>query len=51
MEHYLIASRIGILILSLKDGFPKRSVFVRFDKLNLDKFCSDSHESTYFVKK
>ena len=47
----MIASRIGILILSLKDDFPKRSVFVRFDKLNLDKFCSDSHESTYFVKK
>ena len=37
----MIASRIRILILSLKVDFPKGSVFVRFDELSLDIFCSD----------
>ena len=30
----MVASRISILILLLKDDFSKRSVFVRFDKIN-----------------
>ena len=29
-----------MLIISLKDDFLKRSVFVRFDKLNLDTWRS-----------
>ena len=32
----MVAFRISMLIISLKDDFLKRSVFVRFDKLNLD---------------
>ena len=32
----MVASRISLLILSLKDDFSKRRVFVGFDKLNLD---------------
>ena len=32
----MVVSRTGILILALKDEFPKRSVFVRFEKLNLE---------------
>ena len=31
----MVASRISVLILSLKDGFPNRSVFVKLGKLNL----------------
>ena len=30
----MIASRISVLILSLKDGFPNGSVFVKFGKIN-----------------
>ena len=30
----MIASRIIVLILSLKDGFPNGSVFVKFGKIN-----------------
>ena len=40
----VVASRISILILSLKDDIPRRSVFVGLDKLNLDvwgSFCSN----------
>ena len=32
----MVAFRISMLIISLKDDFLKRTVFVRFDKLNLD---------------
>ena len=32
----MVASRISILLLSLKYDFPKRSLFIKFDKLNLD---------------
>ena len=32
----MVASRISVLISSLKDDFPKRRVCIRFDKLSLD---------------
>ena len=32
----VVASWIIVLILSLKDGFPNRNVFVKFGKVNLD---------------
>ena len=36
----MVAFRISMLIISLKDDFLKRSVFVRFDKFNLDTWRS-----------
>ena len=32
----MLASKIIVLILLLKDEFPKRSVFVKLGKVNLD---------------
>ena len=32
----MVASRISVLILSLKDGFPNRNVFLKLGKLNLN---------------
>lgn len=40
----MIVSRISLLILSLKDGFPKRSVFVEFGKVNLDTKVSGNFD-------
>ena len=38
----MVAPRISVLIVSLKDGFPNRSVFVKLGKLNLDTWGSIS---------
>ena len=32
----MVASRINVLVLSVKDGFANRSVFVELDKVNFD---------------
>ena len=32
----MVASRINVLVLSVKDGFANRSVFVKLDKVNFD---------------
>ena len=34
----MVASRISVLILSLKDGFPNRSVFAKLCKLKLNSW-------------
>ena len=48
----MIASRISVLILSLKDEFPNRIVFVKLDKVYLGiNFVKVAHEGTSFVKK
>lgn len=35
----MVGSRISVLILSLKDGFLDRSVFVKLGKIDLDQRC------------
>ena len=35
----MIASRISVLILSLKDGFPNGSVFVKLIQTHGDQLC------------
>ena len=36
----MVTSRISVVILSLKDVFPKRSMFVKFGKIILDTWGS-----------
>ena len=44
----VLASRIGVLILSVKDEFPYGNVFVKFTKVNLEIW---DNEAASFVKK
>ena len=44
----VLASRIGVLILSVKDEFPRGNVFVKFTKVNLEIW---DNEAASFVKK
>ena len=48
----MVVSRISVLILSLKDECPNRSVFVKLSKVNLDTWESifgDLSEGTSFI--
>ena len=52
--YVMVALRISVLILSLKDGFSNRSVFLKLGKVNLDaweNFQKGAHEDTSFIKK
>ena len=31
----MVASRVRVLVLSRKDRFPRKNVFVKYDKVNL----------------